>query len=282
VCVHPREWGLTLFCGITLTQELPLCYKSSVGSARIAQSRVYSFPPMQGRIEGGMIADNLERVRERIAAAAERSERSAAQVELVVAAKGRPIEEIEEVIRGGVRIIGESKVQEAKIRFPSVRGRVALHMIGHLQRNKVRDALRMFDMIHSVDSLRLAEEIERVGREMRREPIPVLLEVNVAGEASKRGFAFEEVPRVVERLAGMTGLRVEGFMPMAPLSKNAEEARPIFARLRMLAREVEQIAIPGVVMRHLSMGMTQDFEVAVEEGATMVRVGTAIFAPGEQ
>jgi len=229
-----------------------------------------------------MIADNLERVRERIAAAAERSERSAAQVELVVAAKGRPIEEIEEVIRGGVRIIGESKVQEAKIRFPSVRGRVALHMIGHLQRNKVRDALRMFDMIHSVDSLRLAEEIERVGREMRREPIPVLLEVNVAGEASKRGFAFEEVPRVVERLAGMTVLRVEGFMTMAPLSKNAEEARPIFARLRMLAREVEQIAIPGVVMRHLSMGMTQDFEVAVEEGATMVRVGTAIFAPGEQ
>ncbi|MCX6355468.1 MAG: YggS family pyridoxal phosphate-dependent enzyme [Candidatus Aureabacteria bacterium] len=229
-----------------------------------------------------MIADNLKRVRERIAAAAERSGRSSTQVELVVAAKGRPIEEIEEAIRAGVRTIGESKVQEAKSRFSPMKGRVALHMIGHLQRNKVRDALRMFDMIHSVDSLRLAEEIEMVGRETRGEPIPVLLEVNISGENKKYGFTPDQVLTLAEKLAGMTALRVEGLMTMAPLSGDAEGARSIFARLRALAREVEQIAIPNLMMRHLSMGMTQDFEVAVEEGATMVRVGTAIFAPGEQ
>ena len=227
-----------------------------------------------------MIADNVRRVMERIGAAAGRSGRSAVQVELVVSTKGRSLAEIDEVISAGVRTIGENRVQEAEVKYPHLKGRVEVHMIGHLQRNKVEDALQIFDMIHSVDSLRLAEEIEKVG-ERTGKAMPVLLEVNISGERSKFGVEPEELYPIVEKVAAMRAIRIEGLMTMSPVTEDSEQVRPVFRRLRELAGELSRHAFPGVKMRRLSMGMTQDFEVAVEEGATMVRVGTAIFGESQ-
>lgn len=223
-----------------------------------------------------MIADNVRRVRERIAAAAARAGRSGEDVELLAATKGRSVAEIEEAVRAGVRAIGENRVQEAAAKFPALRGRVSMHMIGHLQRNKVRSALGIFDLIHSVDSVRLAEEIEReaarAGGEAR-----ILIEVNVSGEEQKFGVAPDGLPALLDAAAGLAHIRVEGLMAMAPFSEDAEASRPFFRRLRRLAAEAAREERPRVEMRRLSMGMTQDFETAVEEGATIVRVGAAIF-----
>jgi pyridoxal phosphate enzyme (YggS family) len=223
-----------------------------------------------------MIADNVRRVRERIAAAAARAGRSGGDVELLAATKGRSVAEIEEAVSAGVRAIGENRVQEAAAKFPALRGRVSMHMIGHLQRNKVRNALGIFDLIHSVDSVRLAEEIEReaarAGGAAR-----VLIEVNVSGEDQKFGVAPDGLPALLDAAAGLAHIRVEGLMAMAPFSEDAEASRPFFRRLRRLAAEAARKERPRVEMRRLSMGMTQDFETAVEEGATIVRVGAAIF-----
>jgi len=223
------------------------------------------------------IADNVQRVRERIAAAAARAGRDAAEVELVGVTKGRTLEEIEELIRAGVGVIGESKVQEAKSKAGSLAGRVSLHMIGHLQRNKVKEALRIFDLIHSVDSLKLAEEIESAAERKGEGPAGILLEVNVSGEGSKYGFSLPELFPAAEKMSRMKSLRVEGLMTMAPLSGNPGEARPVFRKLRECAEELAGMKIPGLEIRRLSMGMSRDYEAAVEEGATMVRVGTALF-----
>ena len=223
-----------------------------------------------------MIADNVRRVRERIAAAAARAGRSGGDVELLAATKGRSVAEIEEAVSAGVRAIGENRVQEAAAKFPALRGRVSMHMIGHLQRNKVRNALGIFDLIHSVISVRLAEEIEReaarAGGAAR-----VLIEVNVSGEDQKFGVAPDGLPALLDAAAGLAHIRVEGLMAMAPFSEDAEASRPFFRRLRRLAAEAARKERPRVEMRRLSMGMTQDFETAVEEGATIVRVGAAIF-----
>ncbi|MCX6357141.1 MAG: YggS family pyridoxal phosphate-dependent enzyme, partial [Candidatus Aureabacteria bacterium] len=198
-------------------------------------------------------------------------------VELVASTKGRAIAEIMQLVEAGVRTIGENRVQEARQKYDSLGGRAALHMIGHLQRNKVRAALPIFAMIHSVDSLRLAEEIECAGRELAR-TVPVLLEVNVSGEGNKYGISPDDLPSLVERLAGMNAMRVDGLMTMAPLTAGVSGARPVFRTLRTLAESIALMKIPGVCMRHLSMGMSHDFETAIEEGATMVRVGTALFS----
>jgi PLP dependent protein len=223
-----------------------------------------------------MIADNVRSVMERVAAAAVRAGRNASDIELVASTKGRTLAEIDEAVSAGVRTIGENRVQEAEVKYSHLKGRVQVHMIGHLQRNKVKDALKIFDMIHSVDSLRLAEEIDEAGERMG-EAVPVLLEVNVSGERSKFGVAQEELCPILEKVAALRAIRVEGLMTMSPMSEDSERVRPVFRRLRELAGEIARQGFPGVKMRQLSMGMTQDFEVAVEEGATMVRVGTAIF-----
>ncbi len=224
----------------------------------------------------GTIADNCSKVRERIAAAARRVGRQPDEVTLLASTKGRSLAEIDEAIRAGVRIVGENRVQEAEEKHSHLRGRVQMHMIGHLQRNKVKEALRIFDMIHSVDSLRLAEEIERFGERMGM-VVPVLLEVNVSGEESKFGVGPPDVYPLLEKISRMKAVRVEGLMTMSPLADDKEKSRPIFRRLKGLASEVMRQAFPGVTMGRLSMGMTQDFEAAVEEGATIVRIGTAIF-----
>jgi hypothetical protein len=232
------------------------------------------------------VAENLQAVRDRVAAACRRAGRSPDEVAIVAVSKTFPATLVAEACRAGLTDIGENRVQEAAAKIPQVEAlgsHPRWHLVGHLQTNKVKTALGLFDIIHSVDSLRLAEAISRQAEAqvVRREdlpasqagPAPVLLEVNVGGEASKFGFTPGEAGRAVEQMVRLPGLAVQGLMTVAPLSDDPEEARPVFRELRRLR--------DALGLRHLSMGMTDDFEVAIEEGATMVRIGRAIFGPRE-
>lgn len=214
------------------------------------------------------IEDNVERVRGRIAKAAAQAGRNPDDVIVIGAAKTVNPEAIAAAHRAGIQHFGENWVQEAQGKISQLRGLdppPTWHMIGHLQTNKVKDALELFQTIDTVDSIRLGEAIAR----RATHPIPILLEVNVAGEASKTGLLLEDVPAVWGALRGLPGLDIQGLMTVAPLVEQVEEVRWVFQRLREL-RDV-------LGLRHLSMGMTDDFEVAIEEGATMVRIGRAIF-----
>ena len=227
------------------------------------------------------IARNLAEVRRRIAAAAARAGRDPAAVGLVAVTKDVPLDAVAAAVASGVTDIGENRYQEARSKIAALAGRpVRWHFIGHLQRNKVKYVVECFNIIHSLDSLELAVEIDRraqatsgAGR------VPVLVEVNVGGEATKFGVAPEGAVELVLRAAALPGLDVQGLMTIAPQAGDPEAARLHFRRLRLLAA-----AVPGAggpVLRHLSMGMSDDFEVAVEEGATLVRVGRAIFGARE-
>lgn len=214
------------------------------------------------------IAGNLRLVRERVAAACARSGRSPDEVTVVGVSKGFPVSAVVAAYEAGLRDLGENRVQEAatKIEAAAAMGaRPRWHMVGHLQSNKVKTALRVFDIIQSVDSLRLAELISREARA----PVPVLFEVNVGGEESKFGLAPDDAPGVLARARALPNIDVLGLMTVAPITDDPERVRPVFRRLRELARS---LGLP-----HLSMGMTDDFEVAIEEGATTVRIGRAIF-----
>jgi pyridoxal phosphate enzyme (YggS family) len=214
------------------------------------------------------VPSNLARVRERIAAACCRADRSPDEVTLVGVTKGFPPEVIAEACAAGLEDAGENRVQEAahKIEALAARGvRPRWHLVGHLQTNKVGAALELFAIIHSIDSLRLAEAMDR----RAQHTVPVLLEVNVAGEATKHGFAPDEVASAVSGVGALPNLDLRGLMTVAPAVDDPEAVRPVFRRLREL-RDANGLA-------ELSMGMTDDFEVAIEEGATMVRVGRAIF-----
>ena len=216
------------------------------------------------------IAGRIEAVRLQIADACLRSGRSAEEVTIVAVTKGFPPEAVREAFSAGLSHFGENRVQEAQAKIPllaNLAPRPTWHMVGHLQTNKVKTALSLFDIIQSVDSLHLAQEISRRAPESVR--VPVLLEVNVAGEAAKYGFSPEELPAAAERVRALPGLDVRGLMTIAPMAGDPQEARPVFRRLRSLAESLD--------LRELSMGMTDDFEVAVEEGATIVRIGRAIF-----
>jgi pyridoxal phosphate enzyme (YggS family) len=220
------------------------------------------------------LTENLEAVRERIASAALRSGRKPDDVQLVAISKTYPAEMIREASEAGQVLFGESRVQEALIKIPSLPSHLRWHFIGHLQSNKVRKVLPNFELIHGVDSSALARDIDRVGAESGLFP-RVLLEVNVSGEGSKHGFAPEALERDLEGLLAMPRLQVEGFMTMAPLAAEAEASRPYFAALRELRDRLSTTT--GIPLTTLSMGMSGDYEVAVEEGATLVRVGSAIF-----
>ncbi len=212
------------------------------------------------------VAQRLTLVRERVAQAAERSGRSPAEVTIVAVSKLFPTQAIEEAAAAGIAHIGENRVQEAAAKVSSLRHLpVTWHMIGHLQTNKAKTALELFDIIQTVDSLRLAEALSR----RADRAIPVLLEVNVAGEASKFGLSPQEVPQTAEAVARLPHLDMRGLMTMAPLVSDPEEVRPVFRELRRLR--------DALGLTELSMGMTDDFEVAIEEGATLVRIGRAIF-----
>jgi len=220
------------------------------------------------------VAENLERVRERIAQAATKAGRAVDEIELVAITKTHDAERVREAIEAGQILFGESRVQEARVKIPELPSNLRWHFVGHLQKNKIRHALPLFELIHSVDSLSLAQEINRIAEEEGMHP-RVLLEVNVAGEGSKFGFPPDKLRQDMEALLALPRLSIEGLMTIPPLAKEAEASREYFVDLRKLRDRLEtefQMKLP-----HLSMGMTNDFPVAVEEGATLVRVGTAIF-----
>jgi len=214
------------------------------------------------------IRGNLERVRERIARAAERAGRRADDVLLIGVSKAVDVERIRAAIGAGLMALGENRVQEARAKIETVGRPVPWHLIGHLQTNKVKEALELFEVIHSLDRIEVARELDRRAR-ARGKPIDVLVQVNVAAEPTKGGWPPEAVPVALDAVAAMRGVTLRGLMAIPPPVERAEEARGWFRLLRGLAER------HGV--RDLSMGMSADFEVAIEEGATMVRIGTAIF-----
>jgi len=210
----------------------------------------------------------IQEVRAKMAAAARRGCRQIDDITLVAVSKTVPPERVDEALALGVTTFGESKLQEAKAKIPLVSSRARWHMIGHLQTNKARVAVELFELIHSVDSVKLAADLnkwaERVGKTQA-----VLLEINVSGEPSKFGIKPEDLNAMLDPIVALPRLEVRGLMTLAPFAEDAEKARPYFRRLRELR--------DAVGLRELSMGMSNDFEIAVEEGATIVRVGTAIF-----
>jgi PLP dependent protein len=220
------------------------------------------------------VAENLERVCDRIAAAAANACRAVNDVELVAITKTHLAEKVREAVEAGHTLFGESKVQEARAKIPQLPSNLRWHFVGHLQKNKIRHALPLFELFHGIDSLALAEEINRIATDEGMHPC-VLLEVNVAGEGSKFGFTPEAVRTEMESMLALPRLSIEGLMCIPPLAEEAEASRKYFVQLRELRDSLEtefQLKLP-----HLSMGMTQDFWIAVEEGATLVRIGTAIF-----
>lgn len=220
------------------------------------------------------LQENLESVREKIAAAARRAGRAPSEIELVAVSKTHGAEVIREASEAGQELFGENRVQEAMAKIPLLPGKLRWHLIGPLQSNKVRKALPLFELIHGVDSLDLACDIDRIASELGLFP-RVLLEVNVSGEGSKHGFDPAVLEQHLEELLALPRLQVEGFMTMAPLAPEAEASRPHFRSLRELRDRMARGA--GVPFPTLSMGMSGDYEVGVEEGATLVRVGSAIF-----
>jgi len=221
---------------------------------------------------------NLRSVQERIAAAARRAGRDPAEITLVAVTKGQPVEAIRVAYGLGLRHFGENRVEEAETKVGQLPADITWHMIGHVQSRKARRVVPLFQIVHSVDSVRLARRLDS-SCAGRSEPLPVLLEVNISGEASKYGFLDQEgLLAAVEEIIALPHLRLEGLMTMAPLVADPEQARPVFARLRQLRDELAT-AFPQAGWQHLSMGMSDDLEVAVEEGATLVRVGRAIFNP---
>jgi hypothetical protein len=228
--------------------------------------------------ESDVIARNVKLVRENIGRAAQRAGRDPGTIRLVAATKSVLPERIRSAIDAGVRILGENRLQEAlpKIQAVPPSAGVSWHFIGRLQRRKVRTVVGLFDLIHSVDSLELAIEIDRRAGEAGIQQM-MLLEVNLGGEASKAGFAPSALPEALAALDAMPNLAVKGLMAVPPLTTEPEQARPYFRELRSLARSLAQPGLRRVTLDELSMGMSQDYAVAVEEGATFVRIGTAIF-----
>ena len=220
------------------------------------------------------VADNVARVLGRTAEACRRCGRDPQDVTIVAAAKKVSPERVREAVDSGIRIVGENRVQEARQKIPLCQGSIEWHMIGHLQTNKVRAAVELFEMIHSVDSSRLLAALDRAcgekGRGMR-----ICIEVNVAGESSKFGVAPGELPAVLEAGAGLPNVEIVGLMTIPPLQEEVEESRPFYRRLREMRDEYREST--GIHLPELSMGMSHDFEIAIEEGATMVRPGTALF-----
>ena len=222
------------------------------------------------------IAANFEKVSERIAAACARAKRNPAEVALVAVSKSQPPEAISGAANAGQLIFAENRVQEAKAKIPLCPGRIQWHMIGHLQSNKCRDAVALFEMVQSVDSLLLAEELHKAA-EKQSKTLPVLLEVNVAGEATKFGYKPAALVEELSAINALSRLEIHGLMTIAPYTTDAERVRRVFRQLRELKAKCEDAL--GAPLAHLSMGMSGDYEVAIEEGATIVRIGTALFGP---
>ncbi len=220
------------------------------------------------------LADNLNRIEQRIVAACARAGRERSSVTLVAVTKNQPAQVVRDAANLGLTLFGENRIQETKIKIGQCPGHFRWHMIGHLQSNKTRDAVHFFSMIESVDSLALAQEINKCADKTAK-TMPILLEVNVAGESTKFGYRPDQLLAEFEQINALPKIEIHGLMTIAPYADDPEKARPHFRCLRELKTECEKIL--GVPLPHLSMGMSGDFEVAIEEGATMIRVGTALF-----
>jgi pyridoxal phosphate enzyme (YggS family) len=233
---------------------------------------------------------DLHSVQARMAAAAARAGRDPAEIALVAVTKNQSPEAIRAGYDLGLRHFGENRVEEAESKLGGLPDDITWHMIGHIQSRKAKRVVPLFQFVHSVDTVKLARRLDRLCSD-RPEPFPILLECNVSGEEAKYGFAAQAwsedkahrdaLLSAVREIVALPGLQVQGLMTMAPIVADPEEARPVFVHLRQL-RDMLSEAFPGTDWRHLSMGMTDDFEVAIEEGATIVRVGRAIFAPGSE
>ena len=222
------------------------------------------------------VAGNCQRIRDQVAQAARRAGRDPQTVQIIAASKTKPVELIERAIEAGMTDIGENYVQEAADKIGRISAPVTWHMIGHLQRNKAGRAVELFDVIHTLDSVALADALARRGEHCGH-VVRVLAEVNMGAETTKHGVDADEVERLIAALAGRRWLLVDGLMAIPPPGQSPEDSRPYFQRLRELRDRLRTTAAPNCPLRELSMGMTDDFTVAVEEGATMVRIGRAIF-----
>ena len=223
-----------------------------------------------------IIKSNLEIINEKVKKAALKTNRTPNEIKLVAVTKTATVEQIKEAISVGVKIIGENKVQEAKEKYQILSTDIEWHLVGHLQTNKVKYAIEIFDLIHSVDSIKLAKEIDK--RSLQFGMITnVLVEVNVSGEETKYGIKPEEVEPFLEEISEFSRIKVRGLMTIAPIVEDKEEVRPYFGKLRKLFEKIKIENKKNIRMDYLSMGMTEDFEVAIEEGANMVRIGRGIF-----
>lgn len=223
-----------------------------------------------------MLQDNLIQVEHNIEEACRRAGRDRSEVTLIAVSKTKPVETLQEAYDLGVRVFGENKVQEMEDKYESLPRDIQWHLIGHLQRNKVKYIIDKAVLIHSVDSLRLAQTIEKEA-EKHNLTAHILIEVNVAREESKFGIFPEDLENLVDEIAKLPHIQVDGLMTIAPFVPDPEENRPIFRELRKLSVDISAKKVDNVNMSVLSMGMTNDYQVAIEEGATMVRVGTGIF-----
>ena len=223
-----------------------------------------------------MIKNNIDEVNNKISEAVKASGRDEKEVTLIAVSKTKPVEMIQEAYNTGIRDFGENKVQEIVEKFPLLPSDIRWHLIGHLQTNKVKYIIDKVCMIHSVDSVKLAQEISRQAVK-HNVTVDILIEVNVAGEDSKFGVRPDDTLKICEEISALAGVRIRGLMTVAPIASDPEENRPVFCTLRQLAVDIDAKNIDNVCMDCLSMGMSGDYTVAIEEGATFVRVGTSIF-----
>ena len=224
------------------------------------------------------VAANYRAILERIRQAAKVAQRDPREVRILAAAKAQDLDSIEAAIDCGVSLIGENYVQEAKSKRKGVAGDAEWHLIGHLQRNKAKAAVELFQVIQTLDSVELAHELDKEGRK-RNITVRSLIEVNLGGEQTKSGVAKDKVLNLLESIAELAHLRIDGLMTVPPFRESCEEVRPYFRELRQLRDQLNRLKLPNVDLRELSMGMTHDYPIAVEEGATIVRIGTALFGP---
>ena len=224
------------------------------------------------------VCANFRKILDRIHEAALRVGRNAEDITLLAAAKSQKVESVQAAIAAGVRLVGENYVQEAEEKRKLISEPVEWHMIGHLQRNKANAAIKIFDLIQTLDSIALAIELDKVGRNQGK-MIRSFIEVNLGDEASKTGIGPDNVAELLKRVGDLSHLRVEGLMAVPPFKENPEDVRPYFRTLKNLQVELRRLKIPNVSLNQLSMGMTHDYPIAVEEGATIVRIGTALFGP---
>ncbi|OGC74456.1 MAG: YggS family pyridoxal phosphate enzyme [candidate division Zixibacteria bacterium RBG_16_40_9] len=224
------------------------------------------------------IEENLSQVRARIFKVCEKVKRDPQEIKIVAVTKNVAVEKIKQAIACGIEIIGENKVQEAQAKYNQVDKKVLWHLVGHLQTNKVKKALEIFDLIQSIDSLKLAVEINGCAKE-KNKILPILIEVNTSGEETKYGVKPEQTENLIREMKGLENLKIKGLMTIGPLTDDKEKIRESFRETRGIYEKLESVKVPNLELEFLSMGMSSDFEIALEEGSNMLRIGTAIFGP---